>query len=181
MLPVPSPKSKPALLFTQQTFAGNHRIGRAAVAMRRRNQVVYRSDLHCRTRRCASLKRPRKPTAGWMPSSTSDDLHPRKWPASAANAASKTLVSAKLTPLAHLTRVTANRMRVVLNQGLILNVMTMPHPRNGRETAIAGYARTAIAAMTKSEAQAWAARRHSHQRRWPARGCLARNAAKAHA
>jgi 3-oxoacyl-[acyl-carrier protein] reductase len=66
------------------------------------------------------------------------------------------LVAAKLAPLAHLTRVTANRMRVVLNQGLILNVMTMPHPQNGRETAIAGYARTAIAAMTKSEAQSWA-------------------------
>lgn len=66
------------------------------------------------------------------------------------------LVSAKLTPLAHLTRVTANRMRVVLNEGLILNVVTMPHPRNGRDTAIASYARAALAAMTKSEAHAWA-------------------------
>lgn len=66
------------------------------------------------------------------------------------------LVAAKLTPLAHLTRVTANRMRVVLNEGLILNVMTMPHPSNGREAAIASYARAALAAMTKSEAHAWA-------------------------
>lgn len=67
------------------------------------------------------------------------------------------LVSAKLTPLAHLTKVTANRMRVVLSEGLILNVLTMPHPENGRETAIAGIARSALAAMTKAEAQAWAA------------------------
>jgi 3-oxoacyl-[acyl-carrier protein] reductase len=66
------------------------------------------------------------------------------------------LVSAKLSPLAHLTGVTANRMRLVLNEGLILNVLTMPHPSNGREMAIASYARHALAAMTKSEAQAWA-------------------------
>ena len=66
------------------------------------------------------------------------------------------LISKKLTPLAHLTGVTANRMRVVLSEGMILNVLTMPHPRDGRDMAIASYARTALAAMTKSEAQAWA-------------------------
>jgi 3-oxoacyl-[acyl-carrier protein] reductase len=66
------------------------------------------------------------------------------------------LISKKLTPLAHLTGVTANRMRVVLNEGLILNVLTMPQLATGRETAIASYARTALAAMTKSEAHAWA-------------------------
>ena len=51
------------------------------------------------------------------------------------------LVADKLTPLAHLTGVTANRMRVILSEGLILNVLNMPHSANGRETAIAGYAR----------------------------------------
>ncbi len=66
------------------------------------------------------------------------------------------LISMKLSPLAYLTSVTANRMRVVLSEGLILNVLTMPHPQNGREMAIASYARTAIAAMTKSEAHSWA-------------------------
>lgn len=66
------------------------------------------------------------------------------------------LVSSKLTPLAHLTGVTANRMRVVLNEGMILNVLTLPHARNGREMAITSYARAALAAMTKSEAQTWA-------------------------
>ena len=73
-----------------------------------------------------------------------------------SEAAVDRLVSAKLTPLAHLTSVTANRMRVVLSEGLILNVLTMPHPENGRETAIAGITRTALAAMTKAEAQTWA-------------------------
>lgn len=66
------------------------------------------------------------------------------------------LVSSKLMPLAHLTGVTANRMRVVLNEGMILNVLSMPHPGNGREVAIASYARAALAAMTKTEAQTWA-------------------------
>lgn len=74
----------------------------------------------------------------------------------ATEQAVEALVASKLTPLAHLTAVTANRMRVVLSDGLILNVLTMPHPDNGRETAIASYARAAIAAMTKSEAQTWA-------------------------
>jgi 3-oxoacyl-[acyl-carrier protein] reductase len=66
------------------------------------------------------------------------------------------LISKTLTPLAHLTGVTANRMRVVLSEGLILNVLTMPTLRDGREAAIASYARTALAAMTKSEAHSWA-------------------------
>lgn len=66
------------------------------------------------------------------------------------------LISAKLSPLAYLTGVTANRMRVVLSEGMILNVLTMPQVTTGREKAIASYARTAIAAMTKSEAHTWA-------------------------
>lgn len=66
------------------------------------------------------------------------------------------LVTAKLSNIAHITRVTANRMRVVLSEGLILNVLTMPHAQNGREAAVAGYARTALAAMTRGEANAWA-------------------------
>lgn len=68
----------------------------------------------------------------------------------------ETLIAAKLTPLTHLTGVTANRMRLVLSEGLILNVLAMPHPANARDMAIAGYARTALAAMTQHEAHAWA-------------------------
>ncbi len=66
------------------------------------------------------------------------------------------LVTSKLSNIAHITSVTANRMRVVLSEGLILNVLTMPHPKNGREAAVAGIARTALAAMTRGEANAWA-------------------------
>ncbi|HEY8193488.1 MAG TPA: SDR family NAD(P)-dependent oxidoreductase [Hyphomicrobium sp.] len=66
------------------------------------------------------------------------------------------LVTAKLAPLAQLTRIVANRMQIILSEGLILNVFEMPSPRNGRESAIAGYVRTALAAMTAKEARAWA-------------------------
>ncbi len=66
------------------------------------------------------------------------------------------LIASKLSPLTELTRVAANRMRVVLTEGMILNVLTMPAPENGREAAVAGLARTALAAMTRGEAQAWA-------------------------
>ena len=68
----------------------------------------------------------------------------------------ESLVARKLTPLTHITRVCANRMRVILSEGSILNVLAMPQPANAREAAIAGYARTALAAMTRGEAGQWA-------------------------
>jgi 3-oxoacyl-[acyl-carrier protein] reductase len=68
----------------------------------------------------------------------------------------ESLIADKLAPLAQLTRVLANRMCIVLSEGLVLNVLKMPPPRNGRDSAIAGYARTALAAMTAKEARAWA-------------------------
>lgn len=66
------------------------------------------------------------------------------------------LVSAKLSPMAHLTQVTANRMRTVMSEGLILNVLVMAPVRNGRESAVATMARATLAAMTTTEARAWA-------------------------
>ncbi len=74
----------------------------------------------------------------------------------ASQSSIENLIYAKLTPLAHLTGVTANRMRLVASEGLILNVLSMPHPQTAREMAIASVARTALAAMTKTEAHAWA-------------------------
>ncbi len=74
----------------------------------------------------------------------------------AADGDLEALVAAKLAPMAQLTRVVANRMCVVLSEGLVLNVLKMPEPANGRESAVAGYARTALAAMTAKEARAWA-------------------------
>jgi 3-oxoacyl-[acyl-carrier protein] reductase len=68
----------------------------------------------------------------------------------------ETLISAKLAPLAQLTRVIANRMSVVLSEGLILNVLKMPHPENARQEAVAGFARAVLTSMTVKEANSWA-------------------------
>ena len=68
----------------------------------------------------------------------------------------ETLIAAKLSPLTHITHVAANRMRVVLSEGSVLNILTAPKPQNAREAAIAGIARTALAAMTRGEAGQWA-------------------------
>ena len=78
------------------------------------------------------------------------------------------LISAKLSPLAQLTRVIANRMSVVLSEGLILNVLKMPHPENARQEAVAAFARTVLASMTVKEATSWARQGHSRQCRRPA-------------
>jgi NAD(P)-dependent dehydrogenase (short-subunit alcohol dehydrogenase family) len=65
------------------------------------------------------------------------------------------LVEAKLAPLAQLTRIIANRMCVVMSEGLVLNVLKMPEPRSRRVSAVAGFARTALAAMIAKEARSW--------------------------
>jgi NAD(P)-dependent dehydrogenase (short-subunit alcohol dehydrogenase family) len=66
------------------------------------------------------------------------------------------LIEAKLAPLAQLTRIIANRMCVVMSEGLVLNVLKMPEPRNRREAAVAGIVRTALATMIAREARSWA-------------------------
>jgi NAD(P)-dependent dehydrogenase (short-subunit alcohol dehydrogenase family) len=66
------------------------------------------------------------------------------------------LIEAKLTPLAQLTRVIANRMCVVMSEGLVLNVLNMPEPRSARESAVASFARTALASMIAQESRSWA-------------------------
>ena len=68
----------------------------------------------------------------------------------------ESLIASKLSPLTHITYVAANRMRLVLSEGSVLNVLTAPKPENAREAAIAGIARTALAAMTRGEAGQWA-------------------------
>jgi len=82
---------------------------------------------------------------------SSDDLKDR-----ASIAEVEDLVSRKLTLPVLVTRVVANRMRTMLNEGLILNVMKMPAPRSPGEAALAGVARTALAAVTRGEAATWA-------------------------
>ncbi|MAS40740.1 MAG: SDR family oxidoreductase [Porticoccaceae bacterium] len=66
------------------------------------------------------------------------------------------LVAQKLTIPVNVTRVVANRMRTMMTEGLVLNVMTVPAPRTAGEAALAGVARTALAAVTRGEAEKWA-------------------------
>jgi len=54
------------------------------------------------------------------------------------------------------TRVVANRMRLTLTEGLVLNVMTMPATHTAGEAALAGVARATLAAFTRREAENWA-------------------------
>lgn len=82
---------------------------------------------------------------------TPDDLKNR-----ASIADVEDLVAQKLSVPLLVTRVIANRMRTMLNEGLILNVMTAPTPCTAGEAALAGVARTALAAITQGEAAAWA-------------------------
>jgi 3-oxoacyl-[acyl-carrier protein] reductase len=65
-------------------------------------------------------------------------------------------VSDKLAGPLLISRVVANRMRLLLTQGLVLNVMTMPAPANAAEAALAGVARNALATVTRGEADKWA-------------------------
>lgn len=82
---------------------------------------------------------------------TPDDMKGR-----ASIAEVEDLVSQKLLLPLLVTRVVANRMRTMMNEGLILNVMTMPAPQSAGEAALAGVARTALAAITRGEAETWA-------------------------
>ncbi len=66
------------------------------------------------------------------------------------------MVAEKLTLPLLTTRVVANRMRLTLTQGLVLNVMTVPTPHTAGEAALAGVARAALADVTRREAETWA-------------------------
>jgi len=66
------------------------------------------------------------------------------------------LVSRKLLPATLMTRVLANRMRLTLTEGMILNVVLMPEPRTVRERALADLFRATLAAATRGEAAQWA-------------------------
>ncbi len=60
----------------------------------------------------------------------------------------------KLGPLLEATRIVSNRMRVMMSEGLILNVVMLNGPVSSGSSLIAGYLRSALAAMTKLEAEA---------------------------
>lgn len=66
------------------------------------------------------------------------------------------LVSQKLLASTLMSRVIANRMRLTLTEGLVLNVVLMAEPTNDAERAVAGILRTALATVTRREAAQWA-------------------------
>lgn len=66
------------------------------------------------------------------------------------------LVSEKLLAPTLMSRVIANRMRLTMTEGLILNVVLMAPPRSQAEQALAGILRTALATVTRREASEWA-------------------------
>lgn len=66
------------------------------------------------------------------------------------------LAIAKLSPMVHLTSVTANRMRLVLSEGHILNVVGVTGPMTRQASAAATFTRAALTAITQSEARRWA-------------------------
>ncbi len=68
------------------------------------------------------------------------------------------LVSKKLLASTLMSRIIANRMRLTLTQGLILNVMLMAPPRSPAEEAFIGILRTALSTITRREATEWASK-----------------------
>jgi NAD(P)-dependent dehydrogenase (short-subunit alcohol dehydrogenase family) len=66
------------------------------------------------------------------------------------------LISSRMQAAARGTGVAANRMGLIWANGSILNVLRMSAPRSASEAALVGIARTALAAMTTSEARRWA-------------------------
>jgi 3-oxoacyl-[acyl-carrier protein] reductase len=66
------------------------------------------------------------------------------------------VVSAKLSAAMFITRVVANRMRLMMTEGLILNIVGMPAPNHAREAALADVVHAGLAAMTRGEASQWA-------------------------
>jgi len=65
-------------------------------------------------------------------------------------------VSDKLLAPTLIGRVAANRMRLTMTQGMILNVVVMEEPTSADEAALAGILRAALANLTRGEATEWA-------------------------
>lgn len=65
-------------------------------------------------------------------------------------------IAVKLSGLFRMTRVLANRMRLTMTQGSILNVIVPPEATDPATTMLAGMLRSTVAALTRQEAQLWA-------------------------
>ena len=68
------------------------------------------------------------------------------------------LVATRLALPVLLSKVAANRMSLVWTEGLILNVATLTAPVEGARQAIAAVIKAALTAVTRADAEEWAAR-----------------------
>ncbi len=66
------------------------------------------------------------------------------------------LIASKLSTALEMTRVVANRMSVTWTHGSVLNIVIMDEAETAAQGAVAGIVRTALAAMTRGEAETWA-------------------------
>lgn len=64
-------------------------------------------------------------------------------------------ITAKLSGLTRMSRVLANRMRLTMTEGSILNVIVTPETSDPAMTMLVGMLRATVAAMTRQEAQKW--------------------------
>jgi NAD(P)-dependent dehydrogenase (short-subunit alcohol dehydrogenase family) len=65
-------------------------------------------------------------------------------------------VAEKLAPALAITRIAANRMRVTMSEGLILNIVALPDGLTEKTANIGNIVRATLAAITRREAQTWA-------------------------
>lgn len=66
------------------------------------------------------------------------------------------VVSDALLPATLMTRVIANRMRLTMTDGVVLNAVLMAAPTDDAEAMLSGIVRGALAAITRREAEEWA-------------------------
>jgi NAD(P)-dependent dehydrogenase (short-subunit alcohol dehydrogenase family) len=83
-------------------------------------------------------------------------LAPIEFAAAMSMGAIDQLVADRLRCACIFSSIAANRMSVTLTEGLVLNVAVLAEPARGRGQALAALIKSAVAAMTRLEAEAWA-------------------------
>ena len=78
-----------------------------------------------------------------------------KDPADGSAASINDLMADMLSLPCLVSRVVANRMRMAMIEGTILNIVTAPSAASRRTRTVAGIARSALAALTRGEAATW--------------------------
>lgn len=68
----------------------------------------------------------------------------------------ESMISNRLMPACLVSRIAANRMRLTLTEGLILNLATLAPDADKASRAFAQVAKSALSQMTRREAQSWA-------------------------